>query len=55
MRTSVGSGRDNPMSDCVARKVNRRLPESQDVDLAGRGTREHLLSEAARGGTPCTG
>ena len=30
-------------------------PIDRQVDLAGRGTREHLLSESIRGGTPCTG
>jgi hypothetical protein len=50
-----GQRRGNPMPDCVVREVGRRLPESQDVDLAECDAREHLLSESIRGGTPCPG
>ena len=50
-----GQRRGNPMPDCVVREVGRRLPESQDVEPAERGAREHLLSESIRGGTPCPG
>jgi hypothetical protein len=50
-----GQRRGNPMPDCVVREVGHRLPESQDVDPAECGAREHLLSESTRGGTPYTG